>query len=307
MSSDLGRATVSARRPRPTCCSTPHNPVHWRPWGAEALAEAKRRDCPILLSIGYAACHWCHVMAHESFENAEIASLMNALFVNVKVDREERPDIDHIYMTALHALGQQGGWPLTMFLDPEGKPMFGGTYWPPEPRWGRPAFRQILESVDAAWRTRRPAMEERGRTLTAHLAELSAPSRRPQPHPRRPDPGRRRRFSRAVDPAHGGIGGAPEIPQRADLPLLLERDVPPPRPEVRRGRPRAARRDQRGRHLRPSRRRLRPLFDRRRMARAAFREDALRQRADSRIAGAGPAAVARPALWPSGRARRSAG
>ena len=93
-----------------------HNPVHWRPWGAPALAEAKRRDCPILLSIGYAACHWCHVMAHESFEDAETARLMNELFVNIKVDREERPDIDHIYMTALHALGQQGGWPLTMFL-----------------------------------------------------------------------------------------------------------------------------------------------------------------------------------------------
>ena len=91
------------------------NPVHWRPWSAAALAEAKRRDCPILLSIGYAACHWCHVMAHESFEDAETARLMNALFVNIKVDREERPDIDHIYMTALHALGQQGGWPLTMF------------------------------------------------------------------------------------------------------------------------------------------------------------------------------------------------
>ena len=95
-----------------------HNPVHWRPWGAAALAEAKRRDCPILLSIGYAACHWCHVMAHELFENAETARLMNELFVNIKVDREERPDIDHIYMTALHALGQQGGWPLTMFLRP---------------------------------------------------------------------------------------------------------------------------------------------------------------------------------------------
>ena len=101
------------------------NPVHWRPWSAEALAEAKRRDCPILLSIGYAACHWCHVMAHESFENAETARLMNELFVNIKVDREERPDIDHIYMTALHALGQQGGWPLTMFLTPDGKPMIG--------------------------------------------------------------------------------------------------------------------------------------------------------------------------------------
>ncbi len=153
-----------------------HNPVHWRPWGAAALAEAKQRDCPILLSIGYAACHWCHVMAHELFENDEIARLMNALFVNIKVDREERPDIDHIYMMALHELGAQGGWPLTMFLSPDGAPMFGGTYWPPEPRWGRPSFRQILTNVDQAWRTRRSEMQQRGVTLTEHLAQLSAPA-----------------------------------------------------------------------------------------------------------------------------------
>ena len=152
------------------------NPVHWRPWGAEALAEAKSRDCPILLSVGYAACHWCHVMAHESFENADTANRMNELYVNVKVDREERPDIDHIYMTALHAMGEQGGWPMTMFLDPEGRPIYGGTYWPPEPRWGRPSFRQMLELVADAWRTRRPKMEENGAALADHLARLSAPS-----------------------------------------------------------------------------------------------------------------------------------
>ena len=188
-----------------------HNPVHWRPWGPEALAEAKRRDCPILLSIGYAACHWCHVMAHESFENPDTAKRMNELFVNVKVDREERPDIDHIYMTALHAMGEQGGWPLTMFVDPDGKPMVGGTYWPPEPRWGRPSFRQILESVAAAWQTRRQKMEENGAALIAHLARLSAPS-----------PGRALTpddltrvgdgLLRLVDPVQGGIGGAPKFP-----------------------------------------------------------------------------------------------
>ena len=135
------------------------NPVHWRPWGAEALAEAKRRDCPILLSVGYAACHWCHVMAHESFEDPETAALMNRLFVNVKVDREERPDVDHIYMSALHAMGEQGGWPLTMFLTPDGAPIYGGTYWPPAPRWGRPSFRQVLQAVDAAWRDKREALD----------------------------------------------------------------------------------------------------------------------------------------------------
>ncbi|HQF31102.1 MAG TPA: thioredoxin domain-containing protein, partial [Hyphomicrobiales bacterium] len=110
------------------------NPVHWRPWGKVAFEEAKRLDRPVLLSIGYAACHWCHVMAHESFEDPEIAALMNRLFVNVKVDREERPDIDQIYMAALHALGDRGGWPLTMFLTPDGKPIWGGTYFPDKPR-----------------------------------------------------------------------------------------------------------------------------------------------------------------------------
>ena len=188
-----------------------HNPVHWRPWSAAALEEAKRRDCPILLSIGYAACHWCHVMAHESFEDPETARLMNDLFVSIKVDREERPDIDHIYMTALHALGQQGGWPLTMFLDPEGKPMFGGTYWPPAPRCGRPSFRQVLHRVAAAWRDRRPEMNQNGAALAGHLAKLSAPR-----------PGRAltpddlanvgAELLRVVDPVHGGLRGAPKFP-----------------------------------------------------------------------------------------------
>ena len=116
------------------------NPVHWRPWGRAALDEAKAANKPILVSIGYAACHWCHVMAHESFEDPDTAALMNSLFVNIKVDREERPDIDQIYMSALHALGEQGGWPLTMFPTPDGTPFWGGTYFPPEPRWGRPSL-----------------------------------------------------------------------------------------------------------------------------------------------------------------------
>src|SRR5262244_2192352 len=120
------------------------NPVHWWPWGETALAEARRADKPILLSVGYAACHWCHVMAHESFEDPETAALMNRLYVNIKVDREERPDIDQIYMAAIHALGEQGGWPLTMFLAPDGRPVWGGTYFPKTGRYGRPAFADVL-------------------------------------------------------------------------------------------------------------------------------------------------------------------
>src|SRR4051812_13863562 len=124
-----------------------HNPVNWRIWGEEALAEAKRDNKPILLSVGYAACHWCHVMAHESFEDEGIAALMNQLFVNIKIDREERPDLDTIYQQALSLLGQQGGWPLTMFLKPDGRPFWGGTYFPKEARYGRPGFGDVLKFV----------------------------------------------------------------------------------------------------------------------------------------------------------------
>lgn len=127
------------------------NPVHWQPWGKEALDAAKELDRPILLSVGYAACHWCHVMAHESFENPDVAEVMNALFVNVKVDREERPDIDQIYMAALGAMGQQGGWPLTMFLRPDGKPFWGGTYFPPHKRHNMPGFVDMLHAVNNLW------------------------------------------------------------------------------------------------------------------------------------------------------------
>src|ERR671933_2015704 len=129
-----------------------HNPVDWWPWGPDALAEAQRSGKPILLSVGYAACHWCHVMAHESFEDEAVAAVMNDLFVNIKVDREERPDVDQIYMSALHLLGERGGWPLTMFLTPKGEPFWGGTYFPPEPRYGRPGFPQVLEQLAHLWR-----------------------------------------------------------------------------------------------------------------------------------------------------------
>ena len=187
------------------------NPVHWRPWGPEALAEAKSRGRPILLSVGYAACHWCHVMAHESFEDPAVAALMNALFVNVKVDREERPDVDALYMAALHAMGEQGGWPMTMFLTPDGAPFFGGTYWPPAPRWGRPSFSQVLNAVDAAWRDKRAALGEQSAGLVAHLAELAAPPAGADLAPA--DLARAAgALTRILDPVHGGLSGAPKFP-----------------------------------------------------------------------------------------------
>jgi uncharacterized protein len=187
------------------------NPVHWRPWGAAALAEATRADKPILLSIGYAACHWCHVMAHESFENSETAALMNTLFVNIKVDREERPDIDHLYMSALHALGEQGGWPLTMFLAPDGSPFWGGTYFPPEPRWGRPSFRQVLHGVAAAWRDQDNMVTQNAAGLRRALERMSAASPGELPTPTHLD-AVGSALLRITDPEQGGIRGAPKFP-----------------------------------------------------------------------------------------------
>src|SRR6185312_14721897 len=153
-----------------------HNPVDWWSWGPEALQEAKRTNKPILLSVGYAACHWCHVMAHESFEDAATAHVMNELFVNIKIDREERPDIDQIYMSALHALGEQGGWPLTMFATPDGTPFWGGTYFPPEPRWGRPSFQQVLQGVANAYQSGAAAVSQNTKALTGLLAQQAAAS-----------------------------------------------------------------------------------------------------------------------------------
>ncbi|MDW7992388.1 MAG: thioredoxin domain-containing protein, partial [Anaerolineae bacterium] len=131
------------------------NPVDWYPWGEEALEKARREDKPIFLSIGYAACHWCHVMAHESFEDPETAAILNAYFVPVKVDREERPDLDTIYIHAVQMLTGSAGWPLSVFLTPDGRPFFGGTYFPPVPRYGMPAFRDVLRAVAEAWRERK--------------------------------------------------------------------------------------------------------------------------------------------------------
>src|SRR5207249_11468980 len=147
------------------------NPVDWHPWGEEALARAREEDKPILLSIGYAACHWCHVMEHESFEDPDTAALMNERFVSIKVDREERPDLDGVYMDAVVAMTGQGGWPLTVFLTPEGEPFLGGTYFPPEPRHGLPAFRQVLVSVSDLYRERRDDVARRAQVLVEALEQ----------------------------------------------------------------------------------------------------------------------------------------
>ena len=188
------------------------NPVDWRPWGEEALAEAKRTNRPILLSVGYAACHWCHVMAHESFEHPEIAALMNKLYVNIKVDREERPDLDQIYQQALALLGQQGGWPLTMFLTPEGRPFWGGTYFPPTSRWGRPGFADVLTTLAETYAKEPDKVQKNVDGLREAMAKLAAPqsggaisieitNRIAE------------RLLEEVDLQQGGIGSAPKFPQ----------------------------------------------------------------------------------------------
>src|SRR5436309_8072851 len=147
------------------------NPVHWMPWGAATFARARADDKPVLLSIGYAACHWCHVMAHESFEDQETAEVMNARFINIKVDREERPDIDRIYMQSLHALGEHGGWPLTMFLTPDAEPFWGGTYFPKESRYGRPSFVTVLMRMAEAYQNQRENVRKNTDALIASLKE----------------------------------------------------------------------------------------------------------------------------------------
>ncbi|MFP3942777.1 MAG: thioredoxin domain-containing protein [Alphaproteobacteria bacterium] len=195
------------------------NPVHWRPWGREALDEARRENKPVLLSIGYAACHWCHVMAHESFEDPETAAVMNRLFVNIKVDREERPDIDAIYMTALQMMGEPGGWPLTMFLTPDGEPFWGGTYFPRTPRFGRPGFVQVLERVAELYRTAPDKIAQNRDALRDALQAHARESRSGQLTPDMPVQAARRVLT-AADPANGGIGQAPKFPNTGLLELI---------------------------------------------------------------------------------------
>jgi uncharacterized protein len=198
------------------------NPVDWYPWGDEALARARDDDKPILLSVGYAACHWCHVMEHESFEDDATASVMNEHFVCVKVDREERPDVDSIYMDAVVSLTGHGGWPMTVFLTPDGEPFFGGTYFPPEPRHGLPGFKQLLAAVADAWRERRADIQRDAGTITEQLRRAAQPSREPLTSTLLIDAVRGLR--RTFDPVWGGFGSAPKFPPASALEFLLRRD-----------------------------------------------------------------------------------
>jgi uncharacterized protein YyaL (SSP411 family) len=197
------------------------NPVDWYPWGDEAFERAREDDKPVLLSVGYAACHWCHVMEHESFEDAETALLMNERFVNVKVDREERPDVDGLYMDAVLAMTGHGGWPMTVFLTPAGVPFFGGTYYPPEPQHGMPSFRDVLETISTIYRDNRGEVEGSARRLEEALKRSgqAAPSAEPLTE------GLLQEASRALrsqfDPEWGGFGGAPKFPPASTLEFLV--------------------------------------------------------------------------------------
>jgi uncharacterized protein YyaL (SSP411 family) len=210
-----------ARETSPYLLQHQDNPVDWLPWGEEALARARTEDKPLLVSIGYSACHWCHVMERESFEDQETARLMNNLFVCVKVDREERPDIDGIYMEAVQAMTGQGGWPLNVFLTPEQVPFFGGTYFPPEPRSGMPSFPQVLAAVAEAWEERGDEIRASSERLVERLnaAARLSPSREPI-HSGISDQAVGALLS-SYDQAHGGFGGAPKFPPSSTLEFLL--------------------------------------------------------------------------------------
>ena len=211
MTKDSSKHNALENETSPYLLQHADNPVAWRPWGPDALADAKAAGKPILLSVGYAACHWCHVMAHESFEDEATAALMNELFVNIKVDREERPDLDAIYQRALQHMGQQGGWPLTMFLTPDGEPFWGGTYFPPDSRYGRPGFPDVLRTIHDYWSDRQEAIGKNVAALRDALAQMGKSNAGGEI-----DLGTVERaairLAQEFDGVHGGIGTAPKFP-----------------------------------------------------------------------------------------------
>jgi uncharacterized protein YyaL (SSP411 family) len=221
-----GMQNLLGREPSAYLRQHANNPVHWQPFGDEAFAAAAARDAPVFLSIGYAACHWCHVMAHESFEDQETADYLNAHFVAIKVDREERPDVDAVYMAATQAISGEGGWPMSVFLTPDGRAFHAGTYFPPRPMPGRPSFRQVLEAVQEAWQERRDAVEQNARNLAESMgeAQLTAAVTVDGPAPLI-DPGLLplavASLARSEDQADGGFGAAPKFPPSAVLEFLI--------------------------------------------------------------------------------------
>ena len=198
-----------------------YNPVDWYPWGPEAFAQARERNLPIFLSVGYSACHWCHVMERECFEDAEIAKLMNAWFINIKVDREERPDIDQIYMSAVQLMTGQGGWPMSVFMDPTGAPFFGGTYWPPYSRQGMPGFAKILERLHDHWVQQRQDCLAKGQELVEAIDEMHHREQARSPLSEELLRNAELRLMRNFDPQAGGFGQAPKFPHPVDLRVLL--------------------------------------------------------------------------------------
>src|SRR4051794_9979336 len=215
-------ANALARETSPYLLQHQHNPVDWLPWGDEALRRARESDRPLLVSIGYSACHWCHVMERESFEDPEIAALMNDNFVCVKVDREERPDVDAIAMEAVQMMTGHGGWPLNVFLTPEQVPFYGGTYFPPEPRHGMPSWPAVLEAVAEAWRDKRDELREQGDRMVGRLgqtAALRAPEGAAAPGAEVLEDAIRN-LRATFDAEHGGFGGAPKFPPTSVLLFL---------------------------------------------------------------------------------------
>jgi uncharacterized protein len=210
-----------ARESSPYLLQHAHNPVDWYPWGDEAFERARVDDRPVFLSVGYAACHWCHVMERESFDDEDTARLLNERFVSIKVDREERPDVDGIYMDAVQAMTGSGGWPMSIFLTPEGKPFYAGTYFPDEPRHGLPSFRQVLDGIADAWGSRRDEVEVQSDRVTEAIRRAGTPPGSPEPLTDEIPASGFARLQQAFDPRWGGFGGAPKFPQPMTLEFVL--------------------------------------------------------------------------------------
>jgi uncharacterized protein YyaL (SSP411 family) len=198
-----------------------YNPVDWYPWGEEAFERARDRNVPVFLSIGYSTCHWCHVMERESFENDSIAAILNRNFVCIKVDREERPDLDRVYMTALQAMGQNGGWPMSMFLTPERRPFYGGTYFPPESRYGRAGFPDVLGRIRTIWETERPKVDESARGITTFLEDVASAGGGGDVPGAEVIEATFHQISSTYDPVHGGFGAGPKFPRPVVFNFLL--------------------------------------------------------------------------------------